>query len=82
MICLAPAGVSGHVRGIRELRCDAQGEMMARKDLEKETERPRYYSQFWLDVAAGRRVIGVTRICECQLTATNLNTGSLGMGTR
>ncbi len=30
---------------------------MARKDLEKETERPRYYSQFWLDVAAGRRVI-------------------------
>ena len=32
--------------------------MMARKDLEKETERPRYYSQFWLDVAAGRRVIG------------------------
>jgi len=32
---------------------------MARKDLEKETERPRYYSQFWLDVAAGRRVIGV-----------------------
>lgn len=31
---------------------------MARKDLEKETERPRYYSQFWLDVAAGRRVIG------------------------
>jgi hypothetical protein len=37
---------------------DAQGEMMARKDLERETERPRYYSQFWLDVAAGRRVIG------------------------
>ena len=35
-----------------------QGGVMARKDLEKETERPRYYSQFWLDVAAGRRVIG------------------------
>jgi hypothetical protein len=29
-----------------------------RKDTEKDVERPRYYSQFWLDVAAGRRVIG------------------------
>jgi hypothetical protein len=46
-------------RALEKLHCDAQGEMMARKDLEKETERPRYYSQFWLDVAAGRRVIGV-----------------------
>lgn len=44
---------------LEKLHCDAQGEMMARKDLEKETERPRYYSQFWLDVAAGRRVIGI-----------------------
>jgi hypothetical protein len=41
-----------------ELHVDEQGGMMARKDLEKEAERPRYYSQFWLDVAAGRRVIG------------------------
>ncbi|HEY7347687.1 MAG TPA: hypothetical protein VH599_05160 [Ktedonobacterales bacterium] len=41
-----------------KLHVDEQGGMMARKDLEKETERPRYYSQFWLDVAAGRRVIG------------------------
>jgi hypothetical protein len=30
---------------------------MTRKD-EKDTERPHYYSQFWLDVAAGRREIG------------------------
>ncbi len=30
---------------------------MARKDSEKDVERPRYYSQFWLDVAAGRKVI-------------------------
>ncbi|HEY7127070.1 MAG TPA: hypothetical protein VH540_24255 [Ktedonobacterales bacterium] len=29
---------------------------MARKDSEKDVERPRYYSQFWLDVAAGRKV--------------------------
>ncbi len=31
---------------------------MTRKDSERDAERPRYYSQFWLDVAAGRRVIG------------------------
>ena len=31
---------------------------MARKESEKEAERPHYYSQFWLDVAAGRKVIG------------------------
>ncbi|HEY7416147.1 MAG TPA: hypothetical protein VH593_13215 [Ktedonobacteraceae bacterium] len=34
---------------------------MARKDSEKDSERPHYYSQFWLDVAAGRRVIGAPR---------------------
>ena len=33
---------------------------MTRKD-EKETDRPHYYSQFWLDVAAGRREIGASR---------------------
>jgi len=33
---------------------------MTRKD-DKETERPHYYSQFWLDVAAGRRVIGTPK---------------------
>lgn len=31
---------------------------MTRKDSEKDTERPHYYSQFWLDIAAGKRVIG------------------------
>jgi hypothetical protein len=34
---------------------------MTRKDSEKDSERPHYYSQFWLDVAAGRRVIGAPR---------------------
>src|SRR5258708_2977139 len=34
---------------------------MTRKDSEKETDRPHYYSQFWLDVAAGRRVIGTPK---------------------
>jgi hypothetical protein len=34
---------------------------MTRKDTEKEAERPHYYSQFWLDVAAGRRIIGAPK---------------------
>lgn len=34
---------------------------MTRKDSEKETDRPHYYSQFWLDVAAGRTVIGANK---------------------
>lgn len=34
---------------------------MTRKDNEKDAERPHYYSQFWLDVAAGRRIIGLPK---------------------
>ncbi|GCE03759.1 hypothetical protein [Dictyobacter aurantiacus] len=34
---------------------------MTRKDSEKDSERPHYYSQFWLDVAAGRHVIGAPK---------------------
>ena len=34
---------------------------MTRKDSEKDSDRPHYYSQFWLDVAAGRRTIGGPR---------------------
>jgi hypothetical protein len=34
---------------------------MTRKDSEKETDRPHYFSQFWLDVAAGRTVIGAAK---------------------
>jgi hypothetical protein len=34
---------------------------MNRKDSDKDAERPHYYSQFWLDIAAGRRVIGGPR---------------------
>jgi len=45
--------------GISTLLC-----LMTKKDSEKEVERPHYYSQFWLDVAAGRRVIGAPKTDE------------------
>jgi len=34
---------------------------MPKKDSEKDSERPHYYSQFWLDIAAGRKTIGAPR---------------------
>jgi hypothetical protein len=37
---------------------------MTRKDSEKDTDRPHYYSQFWLDLAAGRTVIGAPKVEE------------------
>ncbi len=37
---------------------------MTRKESERDTERPHYYSQFWLDVAAGRKVIGAPKTDE------------------
>src|SRR5438270_2558 len=45
-------------RGTQTSPKNNEGEEMTRKDSEKDSERPHYYSQFWLDVAAGRRVIG------------------------
>ncbi len=46
---------------------------MTRKDSEKETDRPHYYSQFWLDVAAGRTVIGAPKVeDEAELADTEL----------
>ena len=36
---------------------------MTKKD-EKDADRPHYYSQFWLDVAAGRKVIGASKTEE------------------
>src|SRR5947209_16338399 len=39
----------------------SQSKLMVRKDSEKDSNRAHYYSQFWLDVAAGRRVIGAPK---------------------
>lgn len=45
----------------KPLHATCAADYMTRKDSEKDAERPHYYSQFWLDVAAGRRVIGAPR---------------------
>ena len=42
---------------------------MTRKDSEKEADRPHYYSQFWLDVAAGRTTLSTPKeVDETDLT--------------
>jgi hypothetical protein len=45
---------------------------MTRKDSEKDSERPHYYSQFWLDIAAGRRTIGGPRPEDAEATEPEL----------
>ncbi len=44
-----------------ENKYQREDQTMTRKENEKESDRPHYYSQFWLDVAAGRRIIGTPR---------------------
>src|SRR5215467_11852169 len=47
---------------------------MTRKDSEKDTDRPHYYSQYWLDVAAGRAVINAPKVEEeAELVETDLD---------
>lgn len=41
---------------------------MRRPSSEKDEERPRFYSKFWLDIAAGRRVIGESQPEEAEET--------------
>jgi hypothetical protein len=45
---------------------------MTRKDSENETDRPHYYSQFWLDVAAGLTVIGASKVEEEEALAEDV----------
>src|SRR5579883_2470760 len=46
-----------------------KGGFMTRKDSDKDADRPHYYSQFWLDIAAGRRVIGGPKPEEAEARA-------------
>lgn len=67
-----PASMGRHIElssvslGTVEVR--DKGEMMRRQDSEKDTERPHAYSQFWLDISAGRRVIGESQPEEAETT--------------
>ena len=67
-----PASMGRHIElstvslGIVEVM--EKGEVMRRQDSEKEAERPHAYSQFWLDIAAGRRVIGESQPKEAETT--------------
>jgi hypothetical protein len=49
-----------------------KGGVMTRKDSEKDADRPHYYSQFWLDIAAGRRVIGGPKPDEAETSEVEI----------
>jgi hypothetical protein len=38
--------------------------MLNRKDTSQELDRPHFYSQFWIDVAQGKRDLSATRVAE------------------
>jgi hypothetical protein len=40
--------------------------MMSRKDIAQELDRPHYYSQFWIDVAQGKRDLSAVRVAEAE----------------
>jgi hypothetical protein len=46
---------------LRNGGCPLRHFTMTRKESEKDADRTHYYSQFWLDVAAGRRIIGAPK---------------------
>jgi len=40
--------------------------MMSRKDIAQEVDRPHYYSQFWIDIAQGKRDLSAARSVESE----------------
>lgn len=57
-------------------RIDGAVHCMTRKDSEKDAERPHYYSQFWLDVAAGRKIIGAPKGEDGDIMDPDINESS------
>lgn len=69
---------TGRQEAAYQAHAEIAARIMTKRDNEKDSERPHYYSQFWLDVAAGRRIIGTPKPNEEgeQTEAELLETGS------
>lgn len=52
---------TGRQEAAYQAHAEIAARIMTKRDNEKDSERPHYYSQFWLDVAAGRRIIGTPK---------------------
>lgn len=55
---------TGRQEAAYQAHAESAARIMTKRDNEKDSERPHYYSQFWLDVAAGRRIIGTPKPVE------------------
>jgi hypothetical protein len=51
--------------------------MMSRKDIAQEVDRPHYYSQFWIDIAQGKRDLSAARSVESDAEIEDLEPTSL-----
>lgn len=70
--------ILGRQEAAYQAHVEIAARIMTKRDNEKDSERPHYYSQFWLDVAAGRRIIGAPKPNEEgeQTESELLDTGS------
>jgi hypothetical protein len=50
--------------------------MMSRKDTAQEVDRPHYYSQFWIDIAQGKRDLSAVRSVESDAEIEDLEPAS------
>jgi hypothetical protein len=68
---------AGRQEAAYQAHAEIAARTMTKRDNEKDPERPHYYSQFWLDVAAGRRIIGASKPSEeGEQAETELDAGS------
>ncbi|MGO8947394.1 MAG: hypothetical protein ACLQUY_06980, partial [Ktedonobacterales bacterium] len=52
--------------------------MMSRKDTVQDLDRPHYYSQFWIDVAQGKRDLSAIRSVESDVELEDIDVGNMG----
>ncbi len=52
--------------------------MMSRKDTGQELDRPHYYSQFWIDVAQGKRDLSAIRSADSDAESEDVDIGVVG----
>ena len=51
--------------------------MMSRKDTAQELDRPHYYSQFWIDVAQGKRDLSAIRSADSGVEVEDIDIGGI-----
>ena len=53
--------------------------MLSRKDTSQDLDRPHFYSQFWIDVAQGKRDLSAVRVADSDVEAEDIEEEEFGM---